>query len=1247
MDAARSTAAATASPSPTRRVRGWRSRVASTRGAWSLATLVCGSLHFTPGPVSQQPGAGPAGTRGDGPVVEEVEPGSALARAGLVAGDVLRGWHRSGALVEKGSGRPVAAANGETGGEIGSPFDWMWFLVEQAPRGGAKLLVERQGVTVEIEMGAGPWSAGILPSLPPRLAREALRAAELARRGAKGEAATLWSTLAASPEGAAAGAASDLPSWIALRTGTLWAAAREWERAIAALRHGLDAASTPRARIELLRALGGAQRGARQFDAARDSYAAATELAEASWGESLELVSVLGKLAGLDWEQGRQSAARERWRRALAITERLAPASLYAAQILSNLGSAATSQSDLAEGEKDSKAALAIVEALGLRSELAGPLNNLAIVAYKRGDLDAAAALYRRSLESREAQDDAVAAIMLNNLAEVATLQGDLAAAQAHLERARSIWERLAPASPDLADALANLGDLASARGDLDLAQGYVQAGAAIREQLQPDSLKLAISFDMLGSLAADRGDLDQAESHYRRAQAILTRIDPGGLALARCLHLGGEVALRRGDLETAARLVGQAIEIENKVAPGSVQGAGSLGDLGDIALRRGDLAGAREHYRRALEIWQRRAPNSRSGARLLALLGEAARRGGELEAARGYLESALRIEESRGYGGDELATTLHTLALVERVRRPELADRYFERALAALESEVSSLGGSAERKAAFHADRAGYYLDYLEFLLERGEPERAFMVQERSRGRTLLAQLAERDLAFARDVPPALVQTRRRLAAEYDRVERQLAELDAAKEASGSGGQAPAEALLDRLRTLRGQYEETVATIHRASPKVAALDRPEPLDLAACRQALDAGTVLLSYTVTPVRTYLFVLSPAAGLEVKTLAVGEGELRRQIELLRRLMPEARPASGVGRARLRELEQVAADLYGELVAPAAAAIEASQRVLIVSDGPLHLLPWGALVRTAAEPRPPGSGRYLVEWKPVHVAASVTVYAELKRSRHPAAERATASLVAFGDPYVPPSLQGGGSLAGPRLEGTAAGAGDLRLRAAMARGFGFAPLPHSRLEVERIAGLFPAGRATTYLGEAATEERAKSVGKDARFIHFATHSTLDDRFPLDSAVVLSIPERLAEGRDNGLLQAWEIFDGVRLDADLVVLSGCESGLGKEVKGEGLLGLTWAFHYAGARSVVASLWKVSDQMTAELMARFYRHLRDGDAKDEALRRAQLDLMRGPLTLSDPAGRGREERADGAAPFFWAAFQLSGDWL
>ena len=170
-----------------------------------------------------------------------------------------------------------------------------------------------------------------------------------------------------------------------------------------------------------------------------------------------------------------------------------------------------------------------------------------------------------------------------------------------------------------------------------------------------------------------------------------------------------------------------------------------------------------------------------------------------------------------------------------------------------------------------------------------------------------------------------------------------------------------------------------------------------------------------------------------------------------------------------------------------------------------------------------------------------------------------------------------------------------------------------------------------RANAYLGADATEERARSVGRDVPFIHYACHAVINGRFPLDSALVLSIPEHPREGQDNGLLQAWEIFERMRIDADLVTLSSCDSGLGKEMGGEGLIGLTRAFQYAGARSVLASLWKVDDKATSELMKRFYTHLKTGMTKDEALRRAQAELIRS---------------AEFSQPWDWAAFQLNGDW-
>ena len=204
------------------------------------------------------------------------------------------------------------------------------------------------------------------------------------------------------------------------------------------------------------------------------------------------------------------------------------------------------------------------------------------------------------------------------------------------------------------------------------------------------------------------------------------------------------------------------------------------------------------------------------------------------------------------------------------------------------------------------------------------------------------------------------------------------------------------------------------------------------------------------------------------------------------------------------------------------------------------------------------------------------------------------------------------------------------GEAELDAVLRGGYKFEPLPRTRQEVETIASLY-APRSQAYLGMQATEERARSIGKDVPLIHYACHAYVNERFPLDSALVFTIPENPKPGQDNGLLQAWEIFERVHIDADLVTLSACDSGLGKEMGGEGLIGLTRAFQYAGARTVLASLWKVEDASTAELMKRFYGYLKSGKTKDEALRLAQIDLIRSP-NYSQPRD--------------WAAFELMGDW-
>jgi CHAT domain-containing protein len=255
------------------------------------------------------------------------------------------------------------------------------------------------------------------------------------------------------------------------------------------------------------------------------------------------------------------------------------------------------------------------------------------------------------------------------------------------------------------------------------------------------------------------------------------------------------------------------------------------------------------------------------------------------------------------------------------------------------------------------------------------------------------------------------------------------------------------------------------------------------------------------------------------------------------------------------------------------------------------------------------------QYLVEWKALHTTLSLTLFAELRK--HPPVSSGSSTLVAFGDPLYPSTKPQADADLSPEV------------REVLRRGYALTPLPATRAEVGALAEGF-GQHATVYLGAEATEGRAKSIAK-TKYLHFATHGLLDSRSPLDSSLALTVPAERRAGEENGLLQAWEIFEQLRIDADLVTLSACETALGADVAGEGLVGLTRAFHYAGARTVLASLWQVADVSTSDLMTKLYAHLRSGMTKDEALRLAQRDAIARPET---------------AAPFHWAAFTLSGNW-
>lgn len=1076
-------------------------------------------------------------------VIEEIAPGSAGERAGLQPGDELAAWSD-----ERGGS-----------GVLRTPFDLADVKVEQAPRGVILLQGSREREEKIWRVPLGAWGIEARPALEPDLVALYEQGRQRIASGDLDAGAALWRSVLESLEHPAAPESS---SWLESRLAKAYSAAGRWSEADAAWEQAAR-------RLEPHQAWGAAQ----ILDA---------------WARTLN-------------QRNAHDRAEACHRRALELQPK---ESLAAARQLSALGTLVR-RGDPAAGEALLQQAYSIREKLAPGSlDFASSLTDLGIVAARRSEVAAAGELFAKALElqQRLAPGSLEVASTLINLATIAQAKGDLDVAEELFRRAIEMYERLSPDDPELARALSRLGLAEMDRGDLALAEEHLRRALAIREKVAPESLGVASSFQNLGFVADKRGDLVAAEEHHRRALTIREKLAPDSLDVAESLANLATFERRKGNLSKADENLRRALEIqERKSSPESPNAITIRINRARVAVDRGDLALAEELYSRALALLESRSQRGPEASDCLEGLGMIALERGDLTTAEALLQRALAIREKLETGSTGVAMLLNELGRVHlRGGRLAMAAESFCRATKAIDQQRTKLGGPMEGRSAFGGTTAEYYRDCLAALVDHGQAQEAFRILEQGRARSFLDLLAERDLRWTANLPPELARDRKQVNAEYDRTQAALARLGSA------GAEAEVDRLQVRLRELRARQEEIVARIRQASPRDAALYEPQPLDLAAARNALDPGTLLLAYSIGAERSFLFVVDPAAtggpGLEVFPLSLGDKALRQRVESFRNLLqlkvfddPEALP---------RE----ARELYDLLVRPADPRLATAARILVSPDGPLHTLPFAALVR---------DGRFLAEQKPVHTVISATVYAELQRSRREPQPAARMELAAFGDPSYPPL---------PLVQSSAA---QTEVRAAIRRGLELTPLPATREEIRGIAALY--SEAQTFLGPEATEERAKSIGKGARAVHFACHGLLDERFPLNSALALSIPDHPGEGQDNGLLQAWEIFESVRLDADLVTLSACDSAMGSEMGGEGLLGLTRAFQYAGARSVLASLWSVSDASTADLMKHFYSHLRAGRSKDEALQAAQVELIRSPQF---------------SHPFHWAAFQVVGDW-
>ena len=868
----------------------------------------------------------------------------------------------------------------------------------------------------------------------------------------------------------------------------------------------------------------------------------------------------------------------------------LAPCSVEVAQSLQNLASTELDLGNNREAKNLSLEALAI-----LRDSQTNPrdlglvLEVLARLARKDGNLDDSERYYRRSLDifRKTAPESMDVVRAMANTSTILSDKGDLEGAETMLKESLRLGERIAPNSLGITQAMTNLGLLKSKQGELEEAEDLLQSSLLIIKKKAPETEDEAAALNNLGLIAFHRGDLDEASLFQQRSLEIARKLPRPNLDEAHSLTNLGNIAAREGNFQKAQELYKKALSIKESMTEGSHEVASSLGSLGHLHWLQGDLMEARKYYEAILNM-----PESDLLSRVTTLINLASllTDSQEFEAGISYFQEALAEVRKNHLEGLQEATALHGIGAILRTqgKTTEALD-YFHRSVEVLDTSSRRLGGSEDIKAGFRSQYQEIYTDLVDLLVQTGQTATALQVLEGYRARALLNMLAERDLSFPKDLPLDLERERRSLETNYDAIQDRVWR-----------GLASA----DELSAIRSRLSEIARQTAKVSPQLSALRYPKPLTAEQVRDALDAGTVMLYYYVGRNETKLWVIEAHGSLVLLHLNVSRKHLQEDVDRYRSLLLGTRTALAPRRAALLSASE---RLFQVSIAPAEDIVGRNNRVLVIPDGPLRALPFASLTRRVRGHGNIQRSQYVAEWKPFHTTLSATLFSQLKALRrerkYTDSSRFSAKLVAFGDPIYPTGLKEKPSTVG-----------DAKVRSMLRHNFDFSPLPASRSEVEGIVNLFP-DSATAHLGREATEAEAKSLPRETRIIHFATHAILDERFPLNSAVVLSIPEKFEEGKDNGLLQAWEIFEQVRIDADLVVLSACESGLGKEMGGEGLIGLTRAFQYAGARSVMASLWKISDRTTAELMVRFYKHLKAGLPKDEALQAAQMELIRGPV--------------------------------
>lgn len=923
------------------------------------------------------------------------------------------------------------------------------------------------------------------------------------------------------------------------------------------------------------------------------------------------------------------------------------------AEMLDNMG---TIYSNLGEKQKALgyyNQALTIERKSGARAREAMVLSNIGVVYSDLSENQKALEFYHQTLFiQREIADRSGEEITLNNIGIVYDDLGEKLKAIDYYNQSLQV-ARAAGGRRDDATTLNNIGVVYRDIGESQKALDYYNQALQLRKAAG-DRRGQAQSLSNIGRVYADLGDAQTSLDYYE--QALLLRREVGdrrGEAIT--LNNLGVLYTGLDEKQKALDYLNQSLQLGRTA--GNRQGeAQTLNNLGLIYNRLGEQQKALDHYNQAFALF-RAIGNRLWEAGTLNDLGKVYDDLGERQKAIDYYDKSLSLSRIVGdRQGETLA--LYNIARYERNRGELIAARaHSEVALNIIESLRAKIG-SPELRATYFASRQQFYHFYIDLLMRlhklrptEGHDAEALISSERARARSLLELLAEARADIRQGADPVLLERERTLQQRLNAKSERQIRLRSSEPAKAltEGVTKELKALENEIGALTTEYQQVQAQIRIKSPRYAVLTQPQRLSLKEIQQLLDPDTLLLEYELGEEHSYLWAVTPTTlnSFELPERAEIEKAAKRVYELLMARNERVEVETAVARqARVARADtdysKAAADLSEMILKPASAQL-GNKRLVIVSDGALQYIPFAALPMpsTAQPPRAGGvNPPLIVEHEIVNLpsASTLAVLRHEVEGRKPAAM----TVAVLADPVFDKDDERVKAVSAAKKPATqAATATEVAVMRDVERAMGdldsdfrFPPLrlTATRWEAEAITKLVTAREAMQARDFAANRQTATSTELSRyRIVHFATHAFINSTHPELSGMVLSLVNEQGEPQD-GFLRMHEIFN-LKLPAELVVLSACQTGLGKEVKGEGMIGMTRAFMYAGSPRVVVSLWSVKDRPTSELMARFYKRMLGGKKQSPAaaLRAAQIEMWK---------------ETNWKAPYFWAGFILQGEW-